>query len=186
MSQGLSLSSNLRGPRPTQVCKPWRRELEARGFCNKTARICSALVEGGDAKWLVQNALRRVTDSTGDVAERALCVDARAFLRKWLGQKGSLREWLQAASQEPDESFLSRGAALTAQSVGLALVRWVGKPQGKYPELYTLPGHSGDVLSAAISRDGKCIVSGSNDNLVKIWNAETGAEVSRFVGVRAV
>ena len=41
----------------------------------------------------------------------------------------------------------------------------------------TLAGHSGDVISLAISADGKRVGSGSVDGLVKIWNAATGAEV---------
>ena len=50
----------------------------------------------------------------------------------------------------------------------------------------TLVGHSDNVWSVAFSLSGKRVVSGSFDNLVKIWNVETGAEVSRFVGVRPV
>ena len=42
----------------------------------------------------------------------------------------------------------------------------------------TTIGHSSCVHSVAFSADGKRIVSGSGDNLVKIWNAETGAEVT--------
>jgi len=45
-------------------------------------------------------------------------------------------------------------------------------------QVCTLVGHSDRVLSVAFSRDGKKIVSGASDKLVKIWNAETGAEVS--------
>ena len=45
----------------------------------------------------------------------------------------------------------------------------------------TLRGHSEEVLSVAFSRDGKWIVSGSDDTLVKIWDAETGALVSSFL-----
>ena len=41
-------------------------------------------------------------------------------------------------------------------------------------------GHSASVVSVDFSPDGKQFVSGSHDNLVKIWVAETGAEVSRF------
>jgi len=41
----------------------------------------------------------------------------------------------------------------------------------------TLTGHSYDVTLAAFSKDGKRVVSGSWDYLVKIWNSETGAEV---------
>ena len=42
----------------------------------------------------------------------------------------------------------------------------------------TLSGHKGLVRSVAFSRDGKRVVSGSHDSLVKIWNVETGVEVS--------
>jgi WD40 repeat protein len=104
-------------------------------------------------------------------------LDGVAFLAKSLGWKGCLQEWLQAASQEPDASFLSRGAASTAQSLGLALVQWVGKPQGRYPGSYTLPGHSDEVYTVTISRDGKRAASGSSDKFVTIWNTETGAKV---------
>ena len=39
-------------------------------------------------------------------------------------------------------------------------------------------GHSREVYSVAFSPDGKRLVSGSRDNLLKIWNAATGAVVS--------
>ena len=35
-------------------------------------------------------------------------------------------------------------------------------------------GHSGSVCSVAFSPDGRCIVSGSSDNTVHIWNVTTG------------
>jgi WD40 repeat protein len=166
-----------------QVCKSWRRELEGQGFCIKTTQICSALAKGGDAGRLGQNALRRVNASTGQVA-RDVCLDVRAFLQKSQGWKGTRHQWLQMASQEPDASFLSGGATSTAQILGLPLVQWAGKPQGRHPGLHTLTGHSNHVWCVAISRDGKRVVSGSSDNLVKIWNAETETEVSVLDGVR--
>ena len=159
------------------VGQSWRRELQARGVCSKTMQLCSVLAEGGNVERLGQNAQRRLGASTDD-AERATCLDADAFLQRSRGWKGGVAEWLQAASQEPDASFLSRGAASTAQALGLPLFRWVGKPQGRNPGLYTLAGHSSSVMCAAISPDGMHVVTGSHDNLVKIWNSETGAEVS--------
>jgi len=42
----------------------------------------------------------------------------------------------------------------------------------------TLEGHSDILLSVAFSPNGTRIVSGSDDELVKIWDTETGAEVS--------
>jgi len=47
-------------------------------------------------------------------------------------------------------------------------------------------GHSGPVASVDFSPDGKQFASASRDRLVKIWNTETGAEVSSFVGLRRV
>ena len=49
--------------------------------------------------------------------------------------------------------------------------------------MHSLRGHSDYVKVVAFSRDGNRVVSGSWDNLVRIWNAETGALVSSFVGV---
>ena len=44
----------------------------------------------------------------------------------------------------------------------------------------TLTGHKAPVTAVALSRDGKRILSGSDDKLVKIWDTDTGAEVSLF------
>ena len=41
----------------------------------------------------------------------------------------------------------------------------------------TLTGHSNYVTSVAYSPDGKHIVTGSSDNTVKVWDAQTGKEV---------
>ena len=51
-------------------------------------------------------------------------------------------------------------------------------------QIGTLRGHKSTVNSAVWSPDGKRIVSASADNLVKIWNAETMAEVSNLCAVR--
>ena len=44
-------------------------------------------------------------------------------------------------------------------------------------QVFTLRGHTGRVYSVAIFPDGKRIVSGSQDELVKIWDVATGVEV---------
>ena len=103
--------------RPTRlikVCKPWRRELEKRGFCNKTLELCSTLAEGWDVARLMEYAQRRLEASTVD-AERIVFSQAIAFLYRSSGRMGSLPEWLHAASLEEEHSFLAKGAAPTAQ-----------------------------------------------------------------------
>ena len=52
-------------------------------------------------------------------------------------------------------------------------------------QVCTLTGHSGAVYSVNFSPDGKSIVTGSEDDLVKIWDAEPGAEVSSSVRARS-
>ena len=42
---------------------------------------------------------------------------------------------------------------------------------------HVLHGHSNGVWSAAFSLDGKCIVSGSSDKTIRLWDAETGEMV---------
>jgi WD40 repeat protein len=37
-------------------------------------------------------------------------------------------------------------------------------------EKATLDGHTGEVTSVAISRDGRRVVSGSRDGTVKVWD----------------
>jgi WD40 repeat protein len=49
-------------------------------------------------------------------------------------------------------------------------------------QVTTLTGHSEHVNTVAFFPDGKRVVSGSNDRLVQIWNAETGADVSSIGG----
>ena len=45
-----------------------------------------------------------------------------------------------------------------------------------------LMGHTGSVLSVSFSPDGKRIVSGSWDNTVKVWDAQTGQETFTLKG----
>ena len=145
-------------------------------------QLCWTLAQGGKFVHLQQNALQRVNASSS-LAGHDMWLDVNAFLQRSWGFEGSLHQWLQVASQEPETSCLSRGAVSTAHVLGLPLVHWVGKPASRYPSVCRLIGHTGVVKSVDFSSDGKHIVSGSHDRLVKIWDAATGMEVGIFMGV---
>ena len=49
-------------------------------------------------------------------------------------------------------------------------------------ELKELKGHTSSVNSVAFSRDGMQIVSGSDDNSVRVWDALTGVELKELKG----
>ena len=50
--------------------------------------------------------------------------------------------------------------------------------------MHSLTGHAGIVNVVAFSPDGTHFVSGSDDNLVKIVDTETGTEVSGVLGLQ--
>ncbi|KAF9472462.1 hypothetical protein BDN70DRAFT_774454, partial [Pholiota conissans] len=49
-------------------------------------------------------------------------------------------------------------------------------------ELKVLEGHSNYVTSVAFSSDSKQIVSGSNDQTVRVWDASMGKELKELEG----
>ena len=54
------------------------------------------------------------------------------------------------------------------------------------PQMHTLTGHTENVWSVVFSPNGNRVASGSQDQLVKIWDTATGALVSSFVGLLGV
>ena len=67
---------------------------------------------------------------------------------------------------------------LSPQVLGLPLLDWVGKPQGRAPEEYVYEGHPDDIFSVAFSPDGTHVNSISTDLTLRIWSAATGDAVS--------
>ena len=169
-----------------EACASWRRELSHEGFCMRTFSLCRVLADGNSSQTLqrVQSTIGRQLQRTSDQVEtdQAWWLDARSLVQRCNFRVGSwtVWSWLQAASQEP-HGPLSRQAASTARVLGQHLVCWPDKPQVRFPGLCTLTGHSETVNSVAYSPDGKHIVSGSDDNTVKVWDSQTGTEVSHRV-----
>jgi WD40 repeat protein len=53
---------------------------------------------------------------------------------------------------------------------------------GQKPALVAQRGHTSDLLSASFSKDGRFIVTASNDNSARLWDAATGRELRLFEG----
>jgi WD40 repeat protein len=50
------------------------------------------------------------------------------------------------------------------------------------PRLVAQVGHSVGVNSVAVSSDGRLVLTGSDDNVAKLWDAHSGKEIRSFVG----
>jgi len=61
-------------------------------------------------------------------------------------------------------------------------IRWINKPDRLDPCLATLEGHGDDVNACSFSPDGGRIVSASDDATVKVWDADSGAELATLEG----
>ena len=93
--------------------------------------------------------------------------------------------WNAAIDTEVSSFVPVLGEVTVAFCLGLTRVKcWRWSEMRILWQVYTLTGHQESVSAVAFSPDGKRILTGSRDKLVKIWNAETGAEVSSFVRVR--
>jgi WD40 repeat protein len=53
-------------------------------------------------------------------------------------------------------------------------------------ELATLKEHALGVISVAFSSDGKTLASGSNDNTVKLWDAQTRQQLATLDRITSV
>lgn len=92
-----------------------------------------------------------------------------------LVKAGNYQGCITKAQQIPESSsYHSQAQTLLEQCQNV--VYW------KQADLTTLAAHTAPVMSVAATNDGQIIASGSQDNTIKLWNIQTGENVSTLTG----
>jgi WD40 repeat protein len=92
---------------------------------------------------------------------------------------GLANRWGEARAryQESGEAFARTGASTLPADLGLREAE-----RRSPPPLATMTGHGSGVFSAALSRDGRRILSGGAEGNVRLWDAATGTTLRTFSG----
>ncbi|KAI8619128.1 hypothetical protein BC830DRAFT_830605, partial [Chytriomyces sp. MP71] len=116
----------------------------------------------------------------------SMLTDIQRILQKWFApiSASPLQIYATALLLAPTESDIYQTYFQHEQFLKMGIPMPAISPHDQFwPEcIQALEGHTDNVRAVAISTDGQFVVSGSGDKTVRIWNAETGAEVKRFEG----
>ncbi len=97
----------------------------------------------------------------------------------------------QQAANQPDHTAPAKEAqrlwnkiktASSDQQVVQSWVKWLNKPQEKDACKMTFNGFGEGVTATAFSPDGKYLACAAKDNVVRLFNAQTGLEIASFSG----
>jgi WD40 repeat protein/serine/threonine protein kinase len=113
--------------------------------------------------------------------------------KELLATKGKLQRMLYASDMNQAKLALDAGAVYRAGELldkhrpktgerDFRGFEWYYLDRLCHPDVFTLRGHKAEVYCVAYSPDGKRLASGSDDNTVKVWDAQTGRELLSLTG----
>ncbi|KIN98191.1 hypothetical protein M404DRAFT_1005561 [Pisolithus tinctorius Marx 270] len=173
-------------------CRFWAQHLQKTAFDPILAGLVVAIV--GSEKILFWLEIMSLLGEVGQAADALFCTtewlqgpdgvediltlvqDGIAFIQNFgsVIAHSSSHLYISALPFVPSNTMLS--AKLMPKFSGLAKVD-KGQPKEWAAAKQALQGHTSLVNSVAFSPDGKTIVSGSDDKIVRIWNAGTGEQM---------
>jgi WD40 repeat protein len=156
---------------------------EVRSFVMLHLRKWGALPESG-VNWQVCT----LTGDSFDVKSVAFSADGKRVVG--VSDDGIVRVWDVSTGSEVS-SLVGvcrgwRGVGLVLRVISLRVWSWKGPEEMLGWQVHWPSCHRHRVIVVAFSPDGKRVVSGSADRVVRIWDAATGAQVSSFGGGRLV
>ncbi|KAJ7696282.1 hypothetical protein B0H17DRAFT_848324, partial [Mycena rosella] len=160
--------------------------MEAMHLLKSNCRLAINLARTWAFQVCKYNILSPVFTETNQVQNAELDVYMAAVQRLWTSffqDQASLSTPHLYISSLTTELALTSADTLTnwrKHFPGLPFIECKGILQRRM--LMSMEGHSSSVWSVAFSPNGMHIVSGSSDNTVRIWDAVTGAEVTKMEG----
>ncbi len=146
----------LTGIHPLDLCDPYRHDIytdELENWREKASQISSLL--GDFIDQLMARPINSRPPDTQTILQQLVEIDQTLHPRR-------------LSRPKPSNPLTT----LSGQNISLerTLSNWYSS------------GHSDTVWSVAISPDGQTLVSGGSDNLIKIWNLNTGEEIHTITG----
>jgi len=125
------------------------------------------------------------TDGSLLLKSQVFCWVSRRLMQWCLADLvvGVSRLHWQMQEDENGDHVRNPECPLTGHSIDVTLVEFKKRSERLVRQVFTLAGHAAPVYSVDFSSNGKHFVSGSDGKLLKIWDTETGAQVSSLVGV---